>query len=97
MRKVGFIPDKGADPDQIEEQEVFRQEKLEPLLEEAKAGKRAVFFVDAAHFVHRVYLGFIGVFHSHLYPLSFWSQALQCLCHRKNIELRRLKLFTNHC
>jgi transposase len=58
-RKVGYIPGKGSDPDKIEEQETFREQKLEPLLEEAKAGKKAVFFVDAAHFVHRAYLGFI--------------------------------------
>ena len=61
-RKVGFIPGKGSEPDKIEEQEHFRQHKLEPLLEEAKAGTRAVFFVDAAHFVHRSYLGFVWCF-----------------------------------
>ena len=61
-RKVGFIPGKGSDPDKVEEQEAFRKQELEPLLEEAKAGKRAVFFVDAAHFVHRAYLGFIWCF-----------------------------------
>ena len=42
-RKVGFIPGKASDPDHIETQESFRQEQLEPLLEEAKAGQRAVF------------------------------------------------------
>jgi len=57
-RKVGFLPGK-ADPD---EQEAYRQEKLEPRLEEAKAGKRAVFFVDAAHFVMGAFLGFIWCF-----------------------------------
>ncbi len=61
-RKVGFIPGKSAEPEKIEEQEQFRQQQLEPLLQEAKAGKRAVFFVDAAHFVHRAYLGFIWCF-----------------------------------
>ncbi|NEO74610.1 IS630 family transposase, partial [Moorena sp. SIO3H5] len=61
-RKVGFIPGKGSDPDKIEEQEQFRQHQLEPLLAEAKAGTRAVFFVDAAHFVHRAYLGFVWCF-----------------------------------
>jgi transposase len=35
---------------------------LEPRLEEAKAGKRTVFFVDAAHFVLSVYLGFLWCF-----------------------------------
>ncbi len=61
-RKVGFIPGKGSDPEKIEEQENFRRQKLEPLLKEAKAGRKAVFFVDAAHFVHRAYLGFIWCF-----------------------------------
>lgn len=61
-RKVGFIPGKGSAPDKIEEQEQFRQHQLEPLLAEAKAGTRAVFFVDAAHFVHRAYLGFVWCF-----------------------------------
>jgi hypothetical protein len=33
-----------------------------PRLEEAKAGKRAVFFVDAAHFVLAPYLGLLWCF-----------------------------------
>lgn len=61
-RKVGFIPGKGSDPEKIEEQEHFRVQQLEPLLKEAKAGRKAVFFVDAAHFVHRAYLGFVWCF-----------------------------------
>lgn len=61
-RKVGYIPGKSAHPDKIEEQETFRIEQLEPRLEDAKAGKRAVFFMDAAHFVHRAYLGFVWCF-----------------------------------
>ena len=46
-RKVGMVPAK-ADP---QKQAEFKQEKLEPVLEEAKAGTKKVFFVDAAHFV----------------------------------------------
>ena len=61
-RKIGYVPGKGANEEKIEEQEKFRKEQLEPLLEEAKQGKRAVYFVDAAHFVHRAYLGFIWCF-----------------------------------
>ncbi len=61
-RKVGYVPGKGATPDKIEEQERFREDILEPLLAEAKAGERAVFFMDAAHFVHRAYLGFVWCF-----------------------------------
>ena len=61
-RKVGFIPGKGSDSKKIEEQEQFRRQQLEPLLKEAQSGTKAVFFVDAAHFVHRAYLGFIWCF-----------------------------------
>lgn len=55
FRKVAAIPSK-AD---VEKQEKFITEKLEPKLEEAKNGKRAVFFVDAAHFVMGAFLGYL--------------------------------------
>ena len=61
-RKIGYIPGKSANDDKIEEQEKFRTEILEPLLEEAKQGKREVYFLDAAHFVYRAYLGFLWCF-----------------------------------
>lgn len=50
-----MIPAK-ADPD---EQAAFLEQTLEPRLAEAKAGQRAVFFVDAAHFVLAPFLGFL--------------------------------------
>jgi transposase len=50
-----MIPAK-ADP---EAQAIFLEEQMEPRLAEAKAGKRAVFFVDAAHFVLAPFLGFL--------------------------------------
>lgn len=50
-----MIPAK-ADPEQ---QAVFLQDVLEPQLAEAKAGQRAVFFVDAAHFVLAAFLGYL--------------------------------------
>lgn len=53
-RKVGMLPAK-ADPD---EQAAYLHDTLEPRLAEAQAGKRAVFFVDAAHFVLAPFLGF---------------------------------------
>jgi transposase len=56
--KVGMIPAK-AD---IKVQEDFKKTELEPRLEEAKAGQRAVFFVDAAHFVLAPFLGMIWCF-----------------------------------
>ena len=59
MKKMGFkhlktgqIPSK-ANP--IKQRE-FLEKDLEPKLEEARAGKRKIFFVDAAHFVMGVYL-----------------------------------------
>jgi phenylalanyl-tRNA synthetase beta subunit len=42
-RKMGFVPGKSGSPEKIAEQEKFREEVLEPLLEEAKAGNQAVF------------------------------------------------------
>src|SRR5262249_7654221 len=56
-RKVGLLPAKG-DPDTQEEY----QKKLEPRLVEAQAGKRAVFFVDAAHVVFGAFLGYLWCF-----------------------------------
>ena len=57
-RKVGMIPAK-ADPEQ---QEDFVKQQLNPKLEEAKQGQRAVFFTDAAHFVLSPFLGFLWAF-----------------------------------
>jgi len=50
-----MIPAK-ADP---QVQADFLKNEMEPRLEEAKAGKRAVFFVDAAHFILAPFLGFL--------------------------------------
>lgn len=60
--KVGYVPGKSVEAEKIKEIETYRLEKLEPLLEEAINGEKAVFFVDAAHFVHRAYLGFLWCF-----------------------------------
>lgn len=57
-RKVNGIPAK-AD---IEAQKKFHDEELQPRLEEAKAGKRTVYFVDAAHFVLGAFLGYLWSF-----------------------------------
>lgn len=50
-----MIPAK-ADP---EKQAAYLQQTLEPRLAEAQAGQRAVFFMDAAHFVLAPFLGFL--------------------------------------
>jgi transposase len=57
-RKVGQIPAK-AD---VTAQEEFKTGQLEPRLEEAKAGQRLVFFMDAAHFVFAPFLGWVWCF-----------------------------------
>lgn len=54
-RKVGMVPAK-AD---LAAQEDFQKKELEPRLKEAKKEKRAVFFVDAAHFVFAPFLGYL--------------------------------------
>ena len=45
-----------------EEQKSFINNKLEPKLEDAKQGRRHVYFVDAAHFVLQPFLGFLWCF-----------------------------------
>ena len=50
-----MIPAK-ADPD---EQAAYLYKDIQPRLEAAQKGQRAVFFVDAAHFVLAPFLGFL--------------------------------------
>ena len=50
------LPPKKTIEEHIQDQAEFHQEKLQPVLEEAKAGKRTVLFVDAAHFVQASFL-----------------------------------------
>ena len=52
---MGTLPAK-ADP---EKQAEYLKNEIEPRLAEAQAGKRAVFFMDAAHFVLSAFLGFL--------------------------------------
>jgi transposase len=51
-RRYGLVPGKAMeDEKQPQAQQVFHDQKLQPLLDEAKQGKRSVLFVNAAHFV----------------------------------------------
>jgi len=50
-----MVPAK-ADP---QAQKEFLEQEIQPRLDEAQASKRAVFFVDAAHFVLAPFLGFL--------------------------------------
>lgn len=58
LRKVAIIPAK-AD---IEKQKEFIENQLKPKLNEAKLGKRAIYSMDASHFVHAAYIGAIWCF-----------------------------------
>jgi transposase len=57
-RRVAAVPAK-AD---VQVQKEFLAQSLEPKLAEAQAGRRAVFFVDAAHFVQAPFLGIVWCF-----------------------------------
>ena len=57
-RKLGMIPAK-ADAD---EQRAFLNERLWPRLRQAQRLRRVVCFVDAAHFVHGPFLGYLWCF-----------------------------------
>src|SRR4051794_14309865 len=58
-RKVGAIPvpPKETIQEHAREQAAFVEQKLEPRLEQAREGRRQVYFVDAAHFVFAPFLG----------------------------------------
>jgi transposase len=68
-RCCGLVPGKIAeDPEHQKIQQEFHDQKLQPLLSEAKEGKRTVLFVDAAHFVMGAYLGMLWCFVRQLLP-----------------------------
>lgn len=58
-RKVAAIPipPKTTRPEHVKTQAEFKENELEPRLEQARQGLRQVLFVDAAHFVHGSFLG----------------------------------------
>jgi transposase len=61
LRKVAAVPvpPKQTLDEHVQTQRAFRDEQLEPLLSEARAGQRDVYFVDAAHFVYGSLLGWV--------------------------------------
>jgi transposase len=60
-RRTGAIPvpPKKTIAEHAREQAAFVKDKLEPQLEQARRGRRQVYFVDAAHFVFAPFLGFL--------------------------------------
>ena len=57
-RMTGQVPGKADGDEQLE----FLNEELQPKLDEAREGKRKVFFVDAAHFVMGAVMGMLWCF-----------------------------------
>jgi len=53
------VPPKQSIEEHARVQAQFLKNQLEPLLQDARAGRRAVFFVDAAHFVWAPFLGWL--------------------------------------
>ena len=70
-RRTGLVPGKATDDEkQRQAQQEFHDGKLQPILEEAKEGKRIVLFCDAAHFVMGAFLGMVWCFIRVLLPSS---------------------------
>src|SRR5437763_5601037 len=53
------VPPKSTPEEQAQKQAEFLADELEPRLEEARAGRRQLFFVDASHFVFATFLGWV--------------------------------------
>lgn len=79
-RRCGLVPGKALeDGEQQREQQDFHDRKLQPLLEEARRGRRVVVFVDAAHVVMGAVLGMLWCFARHLLPSSSGRQRYNVL------------------
>ena len=80
-RRCGLIPGNalGDDSEQRQKQKDFHDNKLQPLLQEAKQGKRTVLFVDAAHFVMGAFLGMLWCFTRQFLPSSSGRQRYNVL------------------
>jgi transposase len=53
------VPPKSTLDEHVKTQAQFLENKLEPRLEEARQGRRRLYFVDAAHFVFATFLGLV--------------------------------------
>ncbi len=68
-RRCGLVPGKAMeDEKQRQAQQAFHDQELQPLLDEAKQGKRSVLFVDAGHFVRGAFLVMVWCFTRLLLP-----------------------------
>lgn len=89
-RKVKQIPDKLD----IEKQETFKQEELEPLIEHAHNKDIHLLFLDAAHFVLRPFLGFLYCFTTLFVKASAGRKRYNVLG-ALNAITNELTIFTN--
>ena len=71
------VPPKKTVEEHGREQATFVQEKLGPRLEQARPGRRQVYFVDAAHFVFAPFLGCLWVQCAAVRAGGLGSQAVQ--------------------
>ena len=91
FRKVSSIPAKTD----VDAQKQFHDEKLQPKLEEAKTGKRDVYFVDAAHFVMGSFLGYLWCFTRIFVRTSCGRQRFNVLG-ALNAITKKLVIITNN-
>ena len=89
-RKVKQIPAK-AD---VEAQEKFKTERLEPLIEAAQQGELHLFFVDAAHFVFLPFLGYLYSLAVRYIKVATGRQRFNVLG-ALNVVTKELVTFTN--
>jgi transposase len=90
-RKVSGVPAKVN----LEAQQKFHDDQLQPRLTEAKTGKRAVYFVDAAHFVMGAFLGFLWCFKRIFVRTPSGRQRFNVLG-ALNAVTQTLEIITNH-
>jgi transposase len=92
--KAGSIPGKAMTEKKLQEQDVFEKQELQPKLAEAAAGNRAVFFVDAAHFVFGSFLGYLWCLVRQFIPSPSGRQRFNVLG-ALNAVTREMTVVTN--
>lgn len=86
LKHLGFkrrcsmaVPKHALDPAKHQEQRQFLDEKLQPQLDQAEAGHRKVFFVDASHFVFGAFVGYLWCLVRLVLPTPSGRQRLSVL------------------
>jgi transposase len=86
LKRLGFqrrcsmaVPKQALDPAKQQEQRQFLDEKLPPQLDQAEAGQRKVFFVDASHVVFGAFVGYLWCLVRLVWPTPSGRQRLSVL------------------